>query len=169
MLVWFAAVSSCQSALSLSKKQVRIRVLDFLVSGIHVLPWCGLLRFKVTHIYWVFTSLGCSGTVAPLSTHFNSQYCNLLSVPYEAIVTKEDAHYSDPSTLCTSFSKTCLLHSFILFLGAMEWHLFWQQKIRFSYMLNVTETASFFVFIAVISLGASREPKYGLLSEAYVK
>lgn len=90
---------------------VTIRVWDFPVSGIRVLPWCGLLLFKVTHIYWVFTSLGCSGTVAPLSTYFNSQYCNLLSVPCEAIVTKENAHYNDPSPLCTSFSKTCLLCS----------------------------------------------------------
>lgn len=143
---------------------VRIRVLDFPVSGIRVLPWCGILLFKVTHIYWVFTSLGCSGTVAPPSTHFNGQYCNLLSVLCEAIVTKEDAHYNDPSPLCTLFSKTCLLRSVLRIYG-MAFILATENQ----FQLHAECNASFLFSLQHISLGVSREPKYGLLSDVYLQ
>lgn len=164
MLVWFAAVISRQSALSLSNKRLSVEwESEFWIFQSQVYVCC-LDVVKVTHIYWVFTSLGCSGTVAPLSTYFNSRYCNLLSVPCEAIVTKENAHYNDPSPLCTSFSKTCLLCSVFRIYG-MALILATENQ----FPLHVECNASFLSSLQHISLGVSREPKYGLLSDVYLK
>lgn len=70
--------------------------------------WCGLFVFKDVHIYWVFTSLGRTGTISLLSTYLSSPVCNPLCVLCYVIVTKGVGHYSGPIVTQDS-GKSCLL------------------------------------------------------------